>query len=52
VQEEIERIQQRSFASAGLLADATGDNAAVRQYLGMPAADPGMPAVPPLPQPA
>ena len=52
VQEEIERIQQRSFASAGLLADATGDNAAVRQYLGLPAADPGIPAVPPLQQPA
>lgn len=34
--EEIERIQSRQFAVAGQLADATGDNTAVREYLGCP----------------
>ncbi len=46
VQEEIERIEQRAFAAAARLADATGDNAAVRAYLGLPQEDAGIPAVP------
>lgn len=33
---EIERIQARAFEAAARLADATGDNAAVREYLGLP----------------
>ncbi|MFI5799043.1 hypothetical protein [Streptomyces sp. NPDC051677] len=45
VAEEIERIQKRAFDQAARLADATGDNAAVREYLGLPEADP-VPAVP------
>jgi hypothetical protein len=45
VAEEIERIQKRAFDQAARLADATGDNAAVRAYLGLPEADP-LPAVP------
>ncbi|MFJ7422758.1 hypothetical protein ACIQXD_29765 [Streptomyces uncialis] len=40
VSEEIERIQTRAFEQAARLADATGDNAAVREYLGLPEADP------------
>ncbi|MFC8671526.1 hypothetical protein ACFUEN_02485 [Streptomyces griseorubiginosus] len=43
---EIERIQSRAFEDAARLADATGDNAAVRRYLGLPAADSGIPAIP------
>ncbi|MFE4305684.1 hypothetical protein ACFRR6_06475 [Streptomyces sp. NPDC056891] len=35
-QTEIERIQSRAFEAAARLADATGDNAAVRAYLGLP----------------
>ena len=35
VQDEIERIQSRAFEAAARLADATGDNAAVREYLGL-----------------
>lgn len=31
---------------AARLADATGDNAVVREYLGLPEADPGVPPVP------
>ncbi|MFF3565429.1 hypothetical protein ACFYXS_35865 [Streptomyces sp. NPDC002574] len=31
------------------LADATGDDAAVREYLGLPEADPGVPPVPRVP---
>ena len=46
ITEEIDRIQHRSFDQAARLADATGDNAAVRKYLGLPKADPGIPAVP------
>ncbi|MER5688215.1 hypothetical protein [Streptomyces sp. NPDC002205] len=38
--EEIDRIQSRAFAAAGLLADVTGDNAAVREYLGLPEVTP------------
>ncbi|MDX3242488.1 hypothetical protein [Streptomyces sp. ME18-1-4] len=44
-QAEIERIQSRAFEAAARLADATGDNAAVRRYLGLPAADSGIPAI-------
>ncbi|WP_330330262.1 hypothetical protein OHS33_11310 [Streptomyces sp. NBC_00536] len=43
---EIERIQARAFDAAARLADATGDNAAVRAYLGMPEADSETPQVP------
>ncbi|MFB9466788.1 hypothetical protein [Streptomyces cinereospinus] len=39
-QAEIERIQSRAFEAAARLADATGDNAAVRKYLGLPEASP------------
>lgn len=46
VQGEVERIQARAFEAAARLADATGDNAAVREYLGLPEADPEIPAVP------
>jgi hypothetical protein len=42
---EIERIQKRAFDQASELADATGDNSAVREYLGLPKADPGIPPV-------
>ncbi|GAA3371248.1 hypothetical protein GCM10020367_21140 [Streptomyces sannanensis] len=49
--EEIERIQARAFDAAVRLADATGDNAAVREYLGLPEADPDIPPVPVLPGP-
>ncbi len=45
-QDEIERIQARAFDAAARLADATGDNAAVRAYLGMPEAAPEAPQVP------
>ncbi|WP_435279736.1 hypothetical protein [Streptomyces sp. 1222.5] len=40
IAEEIERIQKRAFDHAARLADATGDNGAVREYLGLPEADP------------
>lgn len=46
-QEEIERIQSRAFEAAARLADATGDNAAVRAYLGMPPATHEIPKVRP-----
>ncbi|TQK44442.1 hypothetical protein FBY35_5946 [Streptomyces sp. SLBN-118] len=46
VQAEIERIQARAFDAAARLADATGDNAAVRQYLGLPEAASDIPQVP------
>ncbi|MFJ2774779.1 hypothetical protein [Streptomyces sp. NPDC087300] len=42
-QREIERIQARAFDAAARLADATGDNAAVRAYLRLPEADLEMP---------
>ncbi|MGW0764450.1 hypothetical protein [Streptomyces sp. NPDC002676] len=45
-QAEVERIQSRAFEAAARLADATGDNAAVRQYLGLPAADPEIGSIP------
>jgi hypothetical protein len=43
---EIERIQARAFEAAARLADATGDNAAVRAYLGLPTASREIPVVP------
>ncbi|MGW1157750.1 hypothetical protein ACWD48_05890 [Streptomyces sp. NPDC002519] len=46
VADEIERIQNRAFDQAARLADATGDNGAVREYLGLPKADPGVLRVP------
>ncbi|MFD4397214.1 hypothetical protein [Kitasatospora sp. NPDC058478] len=54
VEQEIERIQARSFDDAGKLADATGDSQAVRDYLGLKGAPPEPPAVvlpPQVPQP-
>ncbi|MFI6434484.1 hypothetical protein [Streptomyces sp. NPDC050759] len=45
-QAEIERIQARAFDAAARLADATGDNAAVRQYLGLPETASDIPQVP------
>ncbi|MBT2505922.1 hypothetical protein J7I98_08440 [Streptomyces sp. ISL-98] len=45
-QQEIERIEARAFEAAARLADATGDNAAVRAYLGLPEADIDIPDVP------
>ncbi|MFC9265858.1 hypothetical protein ACFT25_39280 [Streptomyces hydrogenans] len=50
--EEVVRIQRRAFEAAARLADATGDNAAVREYLGLPKADPGVPSVLLPPKPA
>ncbi|TWE16996.1 hypothetical protein [Kitasatospora atroaurantiaca] len=43
--EEVPRIQARSFDAAARLADATGDNGAVRRYLGMPDAGTEIPMV-------
>ncbi|MEU3522128.1 hypothetical protein ABZ770_44070 [Streptomyces sp. NPDC006654] len=40
IAEEIERIQKRAFDQAARLADATGDNDVVREYPGLPKADP------------
>ncbi|MGV9578588.1 hypothetical protein ACWDRZ_18275 [Streptomyces sp. NPDC003509] len=37
-QAEIARIQSRAFKAAVRLADVTGDDAAVREYLGLPKA--------------
>ncbi|MEU0009397.1 hypothetical protein ABZ079_35555 [Streptomyces sp. NPDC006314] len=51
IAEEIERIQKRAFGQAARLADATGDNGAVREYLGLPEADP-TPTVPLVQAPA
>ncbi|TQF05535.1 hypothetical protein E6W39_29045 [Kitasatospora acidiphila] len=34
--QEVQRIQARAFDAAARLADATGDNGAVRSYLGLP----------------
>ncbi|MFF2402694.1 hypothetical protein [Streptomyces goshikiensis] len=45
-QHEIELIQARAFEAAARLADATGDNRAVRTYLGLPDADPETMTVP------
>lgn len=44
-QDEIARIQSRAFEAAVRLADATGDNAAVRGYLGLPAAGAEIPSI-------
>ncbi|MFJ4910632.1 MULTISPECIES: hypothetical protein [unclassified Streptomyces] len=44
--EEVARIQKRAFDQAARLADATGDNAAVREYLRLPKTDLGGPRVP------
>ncbi|MFJ3229905.1 hypothetical protein [Streptomyces sp. NPDC086787] len=49
-QAEIERIQARAFEAAARLADATGDNAAVRKYLGLPEATPDDVQVPLIPE--
>ncbi|GHA51307.1 hypothetical protein GCM10010329_86440 [Streptomyces spiroverticillatus] len=46
VSEEIERIQSRAFDAAARLADATNDAAVVREYLGLPEADPETLAAP------
>jgi hypothetical protein len=51
VAEEVERSQKRAFDQAARLADATGDNAAVRAYLGLPTPSPEVPAVPLIPSP-
>jgi hypothetical protein len=48
VADEIQRIQQRAFEQAGQLADATGDQTAVREFLNLPG-DPPTPPVPVLP---
>ncbi|MFF4409810.1 hypothetical protein [Streptomyces sp. NPDC001404] len=48
---EIERIQSRAFDQAARLADATGDPAAVRDYLGLKPADPAPAPLPVLPAP-
>lgn len=45
------RIQSRQFAAASLRADDTGDNAAVRDYLGPSEADPEILAAPLVPTP-
>ncbi|MFG3193905.1 hypothetical protein [Streptomyces omiyaensis] len=44
-QDEIVRIQSRAFEAAVRLADATGDNTAVRGYLGLPAAGAEIPSI-------
>lgn len=49
IAEEIERIESRDFDQAARLADATGDNGAVRDYLKLPKADQGVPRVPLVP---
>ncbi|MFC8447718.1 hypothetical protein [Kitasatospora sp. NPDC057223] len=43
--EEIRRIRQADFDAAARLADATGDNAAVRNYLGLAGTGPEIPVV-------
>ncbi|WP_328925596.1 hypothetical protein OG429_13680 [Streptomyces sp. NBC_00190] len=48
-QREIERIQARAFDAAARLADATGDNGAVRKFLRMPPAESEI-ALPKLPR--
>ncbi len=49
--QEVKRIQARAFVAAVALADATADNGAVREYLGLPKASPEIPKVP-MPAPA
>ncbi|MEU8919458.1 hypothetical protein AB0D10_00805 [Kitasatospora sp. NPDC048545] len=44
--EEVRRIRQASFEAAVRLADATGDNEAVRAFLGLGPAGPQLPKVP------
>ncbi|MEU5385513.1 hypothetical protein [Kitasatospora cineracea] len=43
---EVRRIRQASFEAAARLADATGDNEAVRKFLGLGPAGPQLPKVP------
>ncbi|MFD7639533.1 hypothetical protein ACFV4P_02655 [Kitasatospora sp. NPDC059795] len=43
---EVRRIRQASFEAAARLADATGDNEAVRQFLGLGPVGPQLPKVP------
>ncbi|MFJ8430477.1 hypothetical protein ACIQ9P_04135 [Kitasatospora sp. NPDC094019] len=45
ITDEIRRIQARAFDAAARLADATGDTGVVRNFLGLPAAGPEIPAV-------
>lgn len=49
--EEIANIEARQFAAAGALADATGDQTAVREFLNLPgeAPQPPAPVLPPAP---
>ncbi|MGW6393351.1 hypothetical protein ACWFR1_23225 [Streptomyces sp. NPDC055103] len=44
--QEVGRIQARAFEPAARLADATGDNSAVRAYLGLPDTGAELPAIP------
>ncbi|MEU3566827.1 hypothetical protein AB0E96_00125 [Kitasatospora sp. NPDC036755] len=46
IADEVRRIQARAFDAAARLADATGDTGAVRDFLGLPAGDPAVPAAP------
>lgn len=48
VAEEVTAIEERDFTDANLLADATGDTAAVREFLGMPEEDTAAPVVAPV----
>ncbi|XUL89939.1 hypothetical protein ACQ86D_27650 [Streptomyces galilaeus] len=48
---EIDLIQARDFDAAARLADATGDSTAVREYLGLPEADPETGPAPLIPTP-
>lgn len=48
--DELDRIQKEDFAGADLLATATGDDQAVREYLGIPGDNPN-PQQPPGPNP-
>ncbi|MER7707230.1 hypothetical protein ABTX81_30555 [Kitasatospora sp. NPDC097605] len=50
IEDEIKRIQARQFAKASELADATGDQQAVRDYLGLKGAPPKQPPAVVLPQ--
>ncbi|MFJ4668946.1 hypothetical protein [Kitasatospora purpeofusca] len=45
---EVQRIREASFEAAARLADATGDNEAVRKFLGLGPAGPQLPKVPQL----
>lgn len=53
VSEEVQRIERRAFEAANQLADATGDQDAVREFLGLEGTGPApVPAPPALPIPA